>query len=106
MVLYFSLCSINSDLVALNSIKINFDKNKPFSSFEQLLSVLPPYSTNALLIPFRKLMTNTNSPIYDFYPSNFKLDTNNQPYTWMRVNLLPFIDAERIKKIVKFILDK
>ena len=50
-------------------------------------------------------MKDSLSPIADFYPSNIKLDINNQPYAWMGINLIPFIDAERIQKIVKIVLD-
>jgi 5'-3' exoribonuclease 2 len=102
----FHYAPFASDLVNLNSLKINFDLNKPFFAFEQLLSVLPPYSAEALPLPFRKLMTDPLSPISDFYPSNIKLDINNQPFEWMGVNLLPFIDADRVQKVVKSVFDK
>ena len=102
----FHYAPFASDLIDLNSLKINFDLNKPFLAFEQLLSVLPPYSAEALPIPFRKLMTDPLSPISDFYPSNIKLDINNQPFEWMGVNLLPFIDADRVQKVVKKIFEK
>ena len=102
----FHYAPFASDLVDLNQIKIKFDLNEPFHAFEQLLSVLPPYSAEALPVPFRKLMTDPQSPIADFYPSNIKLDINNQPFAWMGVNLLPFIDADRIQKIVKIVLEK
>ena len=102
----FHYAPFASDLVDLNALKICFELNKPFFAFEQLLSVLPPYSAEALPLPFRKLMTDPLSPISDFYPSNIKLDINNQPFEWMGVNLLPFIDADRIQKVVKNIIDK
>ena len=51
-------------------------------------------------------MTDPLSPISDFYPSNIKLDINNQPYAWMGVNLLPFVDADRIRKIVEIVMKK
>ena len=102
----FHYAPFASDLTNLNDIKINFELSRPFFAFEQLLSVLPPYSANALPECFRKLMTNPLSPIADFYPSHIKLDINNQPYAWMGVNLLPFIDAERIQKIVQNVIDK
>ena len=102
----FHYAPFASDLVHLNDLKINFDLNSPFYAFEQLLSVLPPYSAEALPKPFRKLMTDPLSPISDFYPSNIKLDINNQPYAWMGVNLLPFVDADRIRKIVEIVMNK
>ena len=33
----------------------------------------------------------------DFYPSDVKLDINGARYAWMGVNLLPFLDRERLK---------
>ena len=51
-------------------------------------------------------MTDPLSPISDFYPSNIKLDINNQPYAWMGVNLLPFVDADRVRKIVDIVMKK
>ena len=95
-----------SDLTNLKEIKINFELSEPFLAFEQLLSVLPPYSAGALPSYFKKLMTNPLSPIADFYPSDVKLDINNQPYAWMGVNLLPFVDEERIHKIVRTAINK
>ena len=41
-------------------------------------------------------MKETLSPISDFDQSNVKLDINNQPYEWIGVNLLPFIDDDRV----------
>ena len=102
----FHYAPFASDLTNLMDIKIKFELSRPFFAFEQLLSVLPPYSADALPICFRKLMRDPLSPIADFYPSYVKLDINNQPYAWMGVNLLPFVDAERIQKIVKSIIDK
>jgi len=32
------------------------------------------------------------------YPSNFKLDINGAAFAWMGVNLLPYIDMERLIK--------
>ena len=101
----FHYAPFASDLINLNELKINFELSRPFYAFEQLLSVLPPYSADALPPCFRNLMRDPLSPIADFYPSNIKLDINNQPYAWMGVNLLPFIDADRIQKVVKTIID-
>ena len=101
----FHYAPFASDLVNLKDLNIKFELSRPFYAFEQLLSVLPPYSADALPPCFRKLMRDPLSPIADFYPSNIKLDINNQPYAWMGVNLLPFIDAERIQKVVTNIIN-
>jgi len=46
-------------------------------------------------------MSSSNSPIIDFYPIDFRLDVNGAAYAWMGVNLLPFIDTERLFKAMK-----
>jgi len=43
-------------------------------------------------------MSSSESPIIDFYPVDFRLDVNGAAYAWMGVNLLPFIDQERLFK--------
>ena len=102
----FHYAPFASDLIDLENLKIDFELSEPFLPFEQLLSVLPPYSAGALPSCFRELMTDPLSPIADFYPRNIKLDINNQPYAWMGVNLLPFVDEERIHRIVEIVLNK
>ena len=97
----FHYAPFASDLTELTSIKVNFTKGKPFQPFEQLLSVLPPYSAASLPKCLQKYMTDPLSEIIDFYPNHIKLDINNQPYAWMGVNLIPFIDENRIRKIIK-----
>jgi len=46
-------------------------------------------------------MSSSKSPIIDFYPINFKLDVNGAAYSWMGVNLLPFIQVERLFKAME-----
>ena len=97
----FHYAPFASDLTNIQNIKVNFSLGKPFNSFEQLLSVLPPYSSKALPLCLQKLMNDPFSPICDFYPENIKLDINGMPYSWMGVNLIPFVNEKIIKKIVK-----
>jgi len=97
----FHYAPFASDLTNIQNIKVNFSLGKPFNSFEQLLSVLPPYSSKALPLCLQKLMNDPFSPISDFYPEYIKLDINGMPFTWMGVNLIPFVNEKIIKKIVK-----
>jgi 5'-3' exonuclease len=43
-------------------------------------------------------LSDPNSEIIDFYPTNFHVDLNGAPYEWMGVVLLPFIDRHRLVK--------
>lgn len=70
---------------------------EPFLPFEQLLSVLPPYSKNLLPPAFQSLLTDEQSPIIDYYPMDFETDLNGKSQEWEALVLIPFIDATRLK---------
>ena len=46
-------------------------------------------------------MYQEESPLIDFYPSDFKVDLNGKKFEWMGVALLPFVDEERLKRVLK-----
>ena len=56
------------------------------------MCVFPKQSAHALPKCYHWLMSDSKSPIIDFYPVSFRLDVNGAAYAWMGVNLLPFID--------------
>lgn len=90
-----------SDLVDVKDLNIEFNMGEPFEPVEQLLAVLPPASSTALPKCLRRYMFEVDSEIIDFYPSYFALDINGQPFAWMGVNLIPFIEEDRIKAVVR-----
>jgi len=97
----FHYAPFASDLkqIHLFEEKFEFDKikSKPFSPFGQLMGVLPAASGKIALPPqFSRLMYEPDSPIIDFYPTDFKLDLNGKMYNWQAVILLPFVDADRL----------
>lgn len=65
------------------------------------MGVFPKQSAHAIPLCYRWLLSDPKSEIIDFYPTYFRLDINGARYAWMGVNLLPFIDRERLVKAMK-----
>ena len=97
----FHYAPFASDLIQIADLPIEFNMGEPFEPVEQLLSVLPPYSSYALPICLKNFMHNKESEIIDFFPKDIMLDINGHPFSWMGVNLIPFVDEERIRIVVK-----
>ena len=92
----FHYAPFTADLIKCDKVKIDFSLGKPLRPFQQLMSVFPKQSGHAIPECYRHLMSEPTSEIIDFYPTEFKLDVNGAAYAWMGVNLLPFIDKERL----------
>ncbi|EYB97246.1 hypothetical protein Y032_0142g2317 [Ancylostoma ceylanicum] len=90
-----------SDVVDFSNMDMSFDLGEPFKPFEQLLAVLPSASAECLPSPFRDLMCNKESPIADFYPTDFRTDLNGKKNDWEAVVLIPFIDEARLLSAVQ-----
>lgn len=85
-----------SDVANFDIKELHFDMGKPFHPFEQLLAVLPAASRKLLPVAFQHLMVMDNSPIIDFYPTEFRTDLNGKQQEWEAVVLIPFIDEGRL----------
>ncbi|TGZ60609.1 hypothetical protein CRM22_008424 [Opisthorchis felineus] len=89
-----------SDFIGIDQLDPGFDKVKtqPFRPLEQLMGVFPADSRSHVPPAWQNLMTDSDSPIIDFYPTDFKVDLNGKRYLWMGVALLPFVDEVRLLK--------
>lgn len=85
-----------ADFVELDKMDLKFEKGTPFKPFEQLMGVLPAASNHAIPEVFRSLMSDEDSKIIDFYPTDFPIDLNGKKFAWQGVALLPFIDEKRL----------
>ncbi|KJE89457.1 5'-3' exoribonuclease 2 [Capsaspora owczarzaki ATCC 30864] len=95
-----------SDLPAATNVNTKFDKGpRPFRPLEQLMGVLPAASGNFVPKTWAKLMSDDESPILDFYPTEFEVDMNGKKAAWMGVVLLPFIEEKRLLDTLKTVYD-
>jgi 5'-3' exoribonuclease 2 len=90
-----------ADFKDISKMQISFEKGRISRPFEQLMSVLPAASRQALPEVFHDLMLNEDSEIIDFYPEDFDVDLNGKKFAWQGVVLLPFIEMPRLLAAVQ-----
>ncbi|XP_061443976.1 5'-3' exoribonuclease 2 isoform X2 [Rhineura floridana] len=94
----FHYAPFASDFEGIADMPSDFEKGtKPFRPLEQLMGVFPAASGNFLPPTWRKLMTDPESSIIDFYPEDFAIDLNGKKFAWQGVALLPFVDERRLR---------
>ncbi|XP_075781909.1 5'-3' exoribonuclease 2 [Pelodiscus sinensis] len=94
----FHYAPFASDFEGIADLPSDFEKDtKPFRPLEQLMGVFPAASGNFLPLTWRKLMTDPESSIIDFYPEDFAIDLNGKKFAWQGVALLPFVDERRLR---------
>ena len=69
----------------------------PSNPFLQLLCVLPPSSSKLIPEPLCHLLTDDQSPIKEFYPSDFEVDVSGKRQSWEGTVILPMINFKRIE---------
>lgn len=90
-----------ADFFGIADMKIEFDEGEPILPYEQLMSVLPAASGHTLPPIFRPLMSEPDSEIIDFYPTEFPIDMNGKKMSWQGIALLPFIESKRLLRVVR-----
>ncbi|XP_075719095.1 5'-3' exoribonuclease 2 [Rhinoderma darwinii] len=94
----FHYAPFASDFENISELFQEFEKStKPFNPLEQLMGVFPAASGNFLPVSWRRLMSDPESSIIDFYPDDFALDLNGKKFAWQGVALLPFVDERRLR---------
>ena len=83
----------------------DFDLGTPFPSLVQLLSVLPPQSSQLLPKPYAALM-GEESPLNEFYPRVFTTDANGKRQSWESIVQIPFIKSDQLMEVVGSIEEK
>lgn len=78
-----------------------FSKETEILPYEQLLMVLPVNSNHLLPTEYKKLQLDINSPIIEYYPIDYKLDSYYKRYYWECTPILPIIDYKKIKNSTK-----
>ncbi len=76
-----------------------FPETEPLNTFEQLLAVLPPQSASLLPITLQTLMTDGDSVLQPYYPTEFKIDITGKRAEWEGIALLPIMDISLLKRV-------
>lgn len=85
--------------------EIKLETHEPVIPAEQLMLILPPQSSDLVLPKLAKLMTNIDSPLFTQYPTNFEIDMIRHCYRWECYPIIPPVDLELTKKVVRLILN-
>lgn len=75
----------------------DYPLSHPNAPFQQLLSIVPPKSAYLVPSPLSDLMLYPSSPVIEFYPSSFVIDTYGKRKAWEGRAILPLLDQKRIK---------
>jgi 5'-3' exoribonuclease 1 len=90
---------LNNNIVDVN--KITFEKENPYTPFQQLMLILPPQMSDLLPSVLRPIMTDDKLLCTQFYPIEFKLDVVNGIKAMYSEAILPEIDEELLLNTVK-----
>lgn len=81
-------------------------KTIPSLPLQQLLSVLPPHSSDLIPKPLRTLLLDDTSPIKDFFPKEIQIDLSGKKQEWEGVVILPVVDQALLKKVYSKFINK
>ena len=76
----------------------HYGRTIPSTPYQQLLSVLPPQSANLIPFPLCNYLTDKDSPLKKYCPSDIKIDLAGKRREWEGIVLLPMVDLETVRK--------
>ena len=79
--------------------QVKYKKSTSIKPFEQLLSVIPPKSSQLLPKPLDKLLTSEDSPLAEFTQAEIKVDLSGKRREWEGVVLLPMVDRKLVERV-------
>jgi 5'-3' exonuclease len=78
------------------SQQIVFTLGQPFTPFQQLLGCLPPASATLVPKPYAWLMCSIESPVLEFYPTEFSIDADGKKNPWEAVGKILYCTVHTI----------
>ena len=81
--------------------RYSFKKGIPHTPLVQLLCIMPKDSKALLPKSAHPIMLTHDSPLRYVYPNQFDTDPYFKKYTWQCEPLLPLIDINECKRVVK-----
>ena len=91
---------LGSDIRNIGNASLAFEQGRPFTPLLQLLSVLPPQSGQFLPPAYFQLMSDDQSPLVQYYPTDFTVDANGKAHAWECVVNIPFIEEDVLVKTI------
>jgi 5'-3' exonuclease len=76
-----------------------YKKTIPLLPFQQLLSIMPPKSSNLLPQPLNKLLIEDDSEMKQYCPEDFEIDLAGKKNDWQGIVRLPIINPEKVIQI-------
>lgn len=77
---------------------LKYNENNPVNPFIQLISVLPPQSSNLLPSPLDTLVNSEKSPLSEFFPEKFETDLSGKRQEWEGIVKIPMVDIIKVKE--------
>lgn len=74
-----------------------YRESSAVTPYQQLLSVLPPSSSQLLPPPLCNLLTEKSSPLKKFYPDVFDIDVAGKKNEWEGVVILPMVKFDDVR---------